>query len=99
MTETLMLLIAWAAGALIGTIFFGGLWWTVRKAVSFRQPALWFLASQLLRTAFALSAFYFVARGDWLRLLSCLFGFIVARMIVTWLMRSAQEVVHAPYAR
>ena len=32
------------AGVGLGAIFFGGLWWTVRKGVSANQPALWLLA-------------------------------------------------------
>ena len=34
MNETLTLALAWSAGVLLGAIFFGGLWWTVRKGVS-----------------------------------------------------------------
>ena len=49
------------------------------------QPALWFLGSLLLRMGIALAGFYFVAGGDWERLLPCLLGFVVARLVVTWL--------------
>ena len=50
-------------GILLGAIFFGGLWWTVRKAVTSGQPALWFFGSVLLRMAVALAGFYFVSDG------------------------------------
>ena len=40
MTETLGLVQAGMVGALVGAIFFGGLWQTVRRAVSSTQPAL-----------------------------------------------------------
>jgi F1F0 ATPase subunit 2 len=53
MNETLTLLLAWVAGGVLGTIFFGGLWWTVRNGVSSKQPALWFLGSLLLRMSIA----------------------------------------------
>jgi hypothetical protein len=33
----------------------------------------------------ALTGFYFVAGGQWERLLACLLGFFIARMVVTWL--------------
>jgi len=33
MNETLTLVLAWVAGGILGSIFFGGLWWTVRKAL------------------------------------------------------------------
>jgi F1F0 ATPase subunit 2 len=35
---------------LLGTIFFGGLWWTIRKGISSKQPAALFFFSLLLRT-------------------------------------------------
>jgi F1F0 ATPase subunit 2 len=91
MNETLTLALAWAAGGALGVIFFGGLWWTVRKGVSSQQPALWFAASLLLRMSVALAGFYFVGRDHWKRLVVCLLGFAVARATVTWLTRRAGE--------
>src|ERR1035437_9828967 len=83
MNEFLTLALALVAGLLLGAIFFGGLWWTVRKGVSSKQPALWFFGSLLLRMSIALAGFYFVGRGHWERLLLCLLGFVMARFIVT----------------
>ena len=83
MNETLTLLLAWTAGGVLGTIFFGGLWWTVRNGVSSKKPALWFLGSLLLRMSIALAGFYFVSGGHWERLLVCLLGFVLARLILT----------------
>lgn len=91
MNDPLLLLLAGAAGLLLGSIFFGGLWWTVRKGLSARQPALWFFGSTLLRMGIALAGFYFVGRGDWRRLLACLLGFVIARFVVTWLTRAPAE--------
>jgi F1F0 ATPase subunit 2 len=96
MNETIILAAALAAGVLIGAIFFGGLWWTVRKGMTAKNPALWFLGSSLLRTSFALAGFYFVARGDWKKLLLCLLGFLIARWVVLRLTRSNKETNHAP---
>ena len=79
------LTLALAAGAGLGAIFFGGLWWTVQKGVSSRLPALWFLGSLLLRMGIALAGFYLVSGGHWKRLLACLVGFVIARFIVTLL--------------
>lgn len=104
MNETLTLTLAWVAGGVLGTIFFGGLWWTVRKGVSSKQPAFWLFSSLLLRMGIALAGFYFVSGGHWERLLACLLGFVVARLVVTWMTRSsgenktrpAREASHAP---
>jgi len=103
MNETLSLVLALVTGVLLGAMFFGGLWWTVQKGVSSKRPALWFFGSLLLRTSIALAGFYFIARGHWERLLVCLLGFIIARLIVTRLTRAAEkpaclarEASHAP---
>ena len=91
MRELLLLAAAWAAGLSLGAIFFGGLWFTVRKGVSSRRPALWFFFSMLLRMSVALAGFSFVSGGRWERLLACLLGFVVARLIVTRLSRPPEE--------
>jgi F1F0 ATPase subunit 2 len=83
MNDFLTLSLALVAGLLLGAIFFGGLWWTVRQGVLSKHPALWFLGSLLLRTGIILAGFYFVSGGHWERLLACLLGFVMARFIVT----------------
>jgi F1F0 ATPase subunit 2 len=96
MNEITILGAALAADVLLGVIFFGGLWWTVRKGVTAKSPALWFLGSSLLRMSIILAGFYFVARGDWKKLLLCLVGFLIARVVVLRLTRSNKETTHAP---
>jgi F1F0 ATPase subunit 2 len=91
MNETVTLVLAWVAGLFVGGIFFGGLWWTIRKGLSSNRSALWFLGSLVLRTSIALAGFYFAAGGHWERLLVCLLGFVIARLIVTWLTRPAEQ--------
>lgn len=87
MNDTTTLALAFLAGGPLGAIFFGGLWWTIRKGISSNRPARWFLASLLLRMGVVLTGFYFVAAGHWERLAACLVGFLVARIIVTRLTR------------
>ena len=102
--ETLTMVFVLATGVWLGAIFFGGLWWTIRKSVSSKHPALWFFCSLLLRMSITLAGFYFIARGHWERLLLCLLGFVIARLLVMWLTRlsgenkihPAQEASHAP---
>jgi F1F0 ATPase subunit 2 len=83
MSDTLTLAWALGTGMVLGAVFFGGLWWTVREGVACRRPALLFLGSFLLRTGVALAGLYFVAGGHWRRLLAGLLGFVIARLIVT----------------
>ena len=96
MNETLLLILAGVAGAALGAIFFGGLWWTVRKGVSSPRPALWFFGSLLARMSIVLAGFYFVGSGHWERLVAALLGFIVARLIVMRLTRVLVENPHRP---
>jgi len=96
MSETLTLVSAGVAGLLLGVIFFGGLWWTVRKGVSARRPALLFLGSLVLRSAVTVAGFYVVGDGHWQRLLACLLGFVIARFMVTRLAGPPAEHYHAP---
>jgi F1F0 ATPase subunit 2 len=90
MNEVLNLVSALAAGFLLGAVFFGGLWWTVRRGLSSERPALWFLGSLLLRTSTAIAGFYFTSGGHWERLLICLFGFFIMRHAVLRLTRLAE---------
>ena len=87
MTGALALLV----GLLLGAMFFGGLWWTVRKCVTSKRPTLWLLSSLLLRTSTTMIGFYMVADGHWQRMLLCLLGFLMARHIVTRLTRTSAE--------
>lgn len=102
MNEPLTLALAGLCGGVLGALFFGGLWWTVRRGMSSKHPALWFLGSMLVRTTAVLLGFYLASGAHWDRLLLCLLGFVVARPIVTWLSRwpgqdrSPQDARHAP---
>jgi F1F0 ATPase subunit 2 len=91
MNETLTLLLAGGAGLLLGAIFFGGLWWTVNRGVSSPRPAFWFLGSFLMRMGATLAGFYLVSGGHWERLVSCLVGFLTARVAVTVLTRPSKD--------
>ncbi len=96
MNDILALALAFFGGALLGTFFFGGLWWTVQKGVASERPALWFLGSLLLRTGLILAGFYFVSQGHWSRLVACLVGFLIARIIVVRRLTHAQADKQTP---
>lgn len=87
MNEMLGLIVSLIAGVGLGAVFYGGLWWTVRRGLSSPRPALWFFGSLLLRTFVTLGGFYLVSDGLWQRLLLCLLGFVLARPVVTRLTR------------
>ena len=81
MIEASALVVDVLAGGALGALFFGGLFWTVRRGLSARRPALWMFASLMLRTFIVVAGFYAVGQGDWQRLLACLAGFVGARIV------------------
>lgn len=102
MNETLTWALSMLAGSGLGVLFFGGLWWTVRKVMSSSHSMVWLLGSFVVRMAVTVAGFYFVADGQWQRLLAALLGFVIARIVVTRVTQTIDksadkaEVIHAP---
>jgi F1F0 ATPase subunit 2 len=97
--SALVLALAFLSGALLGAIFFGGLWWTVRRGLLSPVPAVWFSASSLIRTAVTLGGFYVVSHGEWRRLLTCLLGFFLARIVVMHVSRKLAALADSAESR
>lgn len=93
MNEVLILIFSGLAGAALGGFFFVGLWWTIRKGLSVKNPALLFLPSQLLRTLTVIVGFYYLSQGRWQLLVCALIGFLVSRELIKRITRS--EVAYA----
>lgn len=74
---------AFVAGAGLGLVYLWGLWYTVRRQATLKNPALWLLLSVVLRMVLLLGGFYLVMAGSWQRLLACAAGFVVVRVIMT----------------
>jgi F1F0 ATPase subunit 2 len=91
MNEIVYMILAFIVGLLLGTIFFGGLWFTVRKLVTSKIPALLFLCSFILRISITLIGFYYISSGSWQQLLICVAGFITARYTVIHFTKSIEE--------
>ena len=87
MNNLINVLLAGGVGLLAGAVFFGGLYWTVEKGLTSKMPALLFIVSFLLRTGFVLASFYFTMDGQLSRILLCLAGFVIARIIVNAIIR------------
>jgi len=87
MNEALILVGTLLVGASLGAFFFGGLWWTVRMGPSSEWSGLVFSGSFIFRTCIVVAGFYLVSRGDWIRLVASMVGFLLARSIVTKLIR------------
>ncbi|MGA8660490.1 MAG: ATP synthase subunit I [Chthoniobacterales bacterium] len=87
--EIRALALALVGGAGLGTAFFGGLWWTVKKGIRSKNPALLFFASFLIRMALLLIGFFYIGGTRPVRLLVCLFGFALSRALVACVTRPA----------
>ncbi len=77
------LALALLAGALLGILFFAGLWWTVNQLQSSQHVALLFIISLLVRSTIVIAGFYFIIGKDWHNLVAGLFGFMLVRLITT----------------
>jgi len=91
MNEIVFMILAFVAGLVIGTIFFGGLWFTVKKGITSKKPTLLFFFSFVLRTGIALIGFYYISQNIWQRFLICLVGFVIARFIIALITKPIME--------
>lgn len=77
------MIVSLAAGVVLGILFYGGLWLTVRRLALARHPAAMMLGSLLLRTALVLAGVLLFAHGRWQNMLACLIGFTIGRVVVS----------------
>ncbi|MCM4168074.1 ATP synthase subunit I [Arenibacter sp. H213] len=83
MSEVLNLLPALLAGIILGVLFFGGLWYTVRIGLHSKRTTLIFIGSLIIRMAVVVIGFYYVGADSWQKMLACLGGFLIARILIT----------------
>ena len=91
MNEMVYMILVLIAGLALGIIFFGGLWFTVRKTVTSTKPALWVLGSFLFRVSITLIGFYYISQGNLQRMIICLIGFVIARFSVMYFTKSIEK--------
>lgn len=85
------MILVFIAGMALGMFFFGGLWFTIKKAVTAKIPAIWFFISFFLRVSVVLIGLYYISPGGWQPLTICLIGFIIARFIVIHLTKTIDK--------
>ena len=96
MNEILSFAMTIIAGFILGILFFGGLYWTVRIGMESRNPALLFVVSFLVRTTSVLAGFYFLLDGHWEKLVTSMMGFLLARILIMQFTKpSSKEATHA----
>ena len=94
--NTVWIIVSLVTGAVLGTFYFGGLWITVRRLAVTQQPALVTLVSFVVRAVVVLLGFYFVMGGRWERLVACLGGFLLARMLFIRRLRHMEQESSVP---
>ena len=82
MNEAIYMMLSLLAGLALGMLFFGGLWFTVKKAITARTPGVWIVGSFIFRMGITLTGFYYISAGNWKRLLVCVAAFILSRFLV-----------------
>ena len=92
--EILPVMLSLFAGLLFGTVFFGGLWWTVTQGVASKRPVLLFVTSFFFRATFAVSGLYAVGHAHLERLSASLLGFFAVRFFILHLTRPSAKQKH-----
>jgi F1F0 ATPase subunit 2 len=80
--QSLMLLAAFLWGLVLGTIYFAGLWYSIRFVLNRNHTALWMSVSFLFRTLLVLAGFYWIMDNNWLPLVISLTGFLLVRTLL-----------------
>ncbi|QJT10777.1 ATP synthase subunit I [Oceanidesulfovibrio marinus] len=75
--------LALAAGIVVGIVFFGGLWWTVKQLPGAKNPVLLMLSSALGRFFVALAGFLAATAGKPLTSILWVAGFIGSRLVIS----------------
>lgn len=70
------------AGGLLAIFYFGGLWLTVRAIPDSRRPWLLYFVSAAARLAILLTALFLLMAGDWHRMIVCMAGFVICRLVI-----------------
>ena len=82
MNDIIQVVIALAAGGLLGSFYFSGLWWTVQKMTGSRNPYRLMLISFLVRTLVVMACFYLLLHLGWSALAIGVLGFVVVRAVI-----------------
>ena len=83
MFQTVPALQSLIVGSLLGVLYFGGLWWTVRRTLQQELHVARYLLSFFLRSALVLVGFYYLALTYGLHVLFGMLGFLLSRLLIT----------------
>jgi F1F0 ATPase subunit 2 len=82
MYQWVHVLLSFITGMALGTIYFSGLWSTVKNLQDSERPLALVFWSFMARASIAVTGFYVVMNGRWEQLAAALFGFLLMREIL-----------------
>lgn len=80
------------AGVALGSVFYGGLWFTVRRLSSSLHPGLLALASFWIRSFLVVAGFVLLMKQRWQYGLIALVGFTLVRQAIAKFLPNSREV-------
>jgi len=98
-SDGLALWLTGVAGAAAGAVFYAGLHWTVRRALSSRRPVRLLLASFAARLALVAALLGAALQGPWQGVVVALAGIVLARTVVLARLNRRAPPVPSPGAR
>ncbi len=69
-------------GGFLGAVYFGGLYYSVRKMEKVKHPALLMIASFIIRMGILVGVFYYVSKGGYKDMLFTLLGVVLVRYFI-----------------
>ncbi|MDF1517463.1 MAG: ATP synthase subunit I [Lutibacter sp.] len=94
MNEIIQYILMLTTGFVLGMLFFGGLWFTVKKSVSAKNPVVWIVGSFIVRMGSVLLGFYYMAQFGWRAMFLGLLGLIMARIITMYFIKKYDAKQH-----
>ncbi len=82
--EIALIAASFALGALAGTLYFGGLWLTLRRIGEAKRPQLRLALSFILRMSLLLALFYSLTGQGAIAMFAAMAGLLIARQL--WLL-------------
>lgn len=83
-------------GAVASLIYFGGLWWTVRRLPTASNPSMVYLGSFLFRLAALMVGGYFLMQFGLPMFATAFVTFVVVRMMLTSVLGMKRRTAAAP---
>lgn len=76
------MLISFLIGLLLGSIYFGGLYYSTQKFNNAKNPALFMILSFILRMGFLIAGFYYLSKSGYKNILIGLLAVMLVRFFM-----------------